>query len=59
MITVRHSVNDDTRTGLVRGFPRRLTSWGILNNTLLFKNNRILFSVLFSGDFCGEGIRLQ
>ena len=25
----------------------------IFNNTLLFDNNRLLFSLLFSGNFCG------
>ena len=29
---------------------------GIFNNMLLFKNNRLLFSLLLSGNFCrGQG----
>ena len=32
---------------------RRLTNGGIFNNMLLFKNNRLLFSLLFSEHFCG------
>ena len=31
--------------------------WGISNNKLLFKNDRLLFSPLLSGNFCG-GTRL-
>ena len=34
-------------------FPRRLTIGGIFNNRLLFENNRLSFSLLFSGNFCG------
>ena len=37
-----------------RVFHRRLTSGGIFNNRLLFKNNMLLFSLLFSGNFSGE-----
>ena len=37
-----------------RVFPWRLTSGGgIFYHRLLFKNNMILFSPLFSGNFCG------
>ena len=36
-----------------RVFHGRLTSGGIFNNRLLFKNNRLLFSLLFSGNVCG------
>ena len=40
-----------------RVFPRRLTNGGIFNNRLLFENSRPLFSLLFSGNFCGgEGL---
>ena len=28
---------------------------GIFNNRLLFENNKRLFSLLFSGNFCGRG----
>ena len=35
-----------------RLFPKRLTNGGTFNNRLLFTNNR-LFSLLFSGNFCG------
>ena len=38
---------------IVRVFKRRLTSGGIFNNRFLFKNNRLLFSLLFSGNFVG------
>ena len=27
---------------------------GIFNNRFWFKNNRLLFSLLFPGNFCGE-----
>ena len=38
-----------------RFFPRRLTSEeGIFNSRLVFKNNRLLVSLLFSKNFCGE-----
>ena len=37
-----------------RVFPRRFTDGGVTNK-LLFENNRILFSLLFSGNFCGRG----
>ena len=33
-----------------QGFHRRLTSGGIFNNRLLFKNNTLLFSEIFLGD---------
>ena len=40
-----------------RVFPSRLTNGGIFNNRLLFENCRPLFSLLFSGNFCGgEGL---
>ena len=40
-----------------RVFPKRLTNGGIFNNRLLFENSRPLFSLLFSGNFCGgEGL---
>ena len=40
-----------------RVFPWRLTNGGIFNNRLLFENSRPLFSLLFSGNFCGgEGL---
>ena len=39
-----------------RVFPRRLTNGGIFNNRLLFENSRPLFSLLFSGNFCGGGL---
>ena len=35
-----------------RVLSRRLTNGGIFSNKLLFKNNRILFFLLFSGNFC-------
>ena len=42
-----------------RVFPRRLTQGrGIFNNRLLFENNRLLFFLLFSGNF-GGGTRRQ
>ena len=34
-----------------RVFPRRLTIGEIFNNRLLFENNGLLFSLLFSGNF--------
>ena len=37
----------------VRVFPGMLTSEGDFNNRLLFMNNRLLFSLLFSENFCG------
>ena len=37
----------------IRVFPRRLTHGGIFNSRLLFENNRLLFSLLFSGNFFG------
>ena len=37
-----------------RVFPKRY-SWEIFNNRLLFENNRLLFLLLFSGNFCGRG----
>ena len=33
-----------------------LTNGGIFNNRLLFENNRLLFSLLFSGNFLGQGL---
>ena len=36
---------------LNRAFPRRLTNGGIFNNMLLFENNKLLFSLLFSDNF--------
>ena len=38
----------------IRVFPRRLTNGEMFNNSLLFKNNRLLFSLLFSGDGGGQ-----
>ena len=38
---------------IIRVFPRRLTSWGIFNNRLLFTNNRLLFSYCILKVFCG------
>ena len=45
-----HSTPSVLRPGF---FPGRLTHGGIFNNRLMFQNNRILFSLLFSGNFCG------
>ena len=36
-------------------FPGRLTSGGIFNNSLLFRNNKLLFSLLFLEIFVGKG----
>ena len=35
-----------------RVFPRKLTDREIFNNRLLFENNKLLFYLLFSGNFC-------
>ena len=32
---------------------------GIFNNRLLFKNEMLLFFLLFSGNFCGGGNKTQ
>ena len=45
------STEDEAILGKV--FPRRLTSGGNFNTRLLFENNRILFSLSFSGIFGG------
>ena len=51
LLTTCFSFLDCQASGRV--FLRRLTSGGIFNNRLLFMNNRLLFSILFSGNFCG------
>ena len=40
---------------LIRVFPRRLTSGGIFNNRPLLTNDRLLLSLLFSGNVCDGG----